>query len=241
MRLYPAIDLKGGEVVRLREGRMDDATHFGQSPVDWARHWSGLGFDWLHVVDLDGAFAGDARNREAVRAILGGFAGSVQLGGGIRSIDAIAGWLEAGLARIILGTAALRDPGLVIEAAERFPGQIAIGVDVRDGLVAVSGWAEQTDMPATELIQRFHAVGVAAVIVTDIRRDGLNQGANHALCEELAKASPIPVIASGGVSSLDDIAALRAIDKPPLDGAIIGRAFYDGTLDPKAALEAARR
>lgn len=238
MILFPAIDLKGGEVVRLKQGRMNDATRFGRSPAEWAAHWAAFGFDWLHVVDLDGAFAGQSRNGDAVEAIRAAFAGKIQLGGGLRDLDGIRHWLGMGIDRVILGTAALRDPALVHEAARVFPGQIAIGIDVRDGLVAVEGWAEQTDIEATSLVRAFHDAGVSAVIVTDIHRDGLNQGANSALCQQLAQASPIPVIASGGVSSLADLDALNAITAPPLEGAIIGRAFYDSTLDPKAALRA---
>jgi phosphoribosylformimino-5-aminoimidazole carboxamide ribotide isomerase len=236
MHLYPAIDLKAGEVVRLRQGRMDDATGFGRSPCQWAGHWSSLGFDRLHVVDLDGAFAGQSQNGEAVRAIRAAFSGFVQLGGGIRSEAHIARWLDAGVDRLILGTAALRDPALVLRAAKAHAGKIAIGIDVRDGCVAVEGWAEQTTVKATDLVQQFANAGVAAVIVTDIHRDGLNQGVNAALCAELAAASCLPVIASGGVSHLDDLSALKAITSPPIEGAIIGRAFYDATLDPQSAL-----
>jgi len=237
MIIYPAIDLKDGAVVRLKQGRMDDADVFSESPGDQAAAWGAKGFAWLHVVDLDGAFAGQARNGAAIEEIIAAFPGRVQLGGGIRTAEAVTYWLGRGVTRVVLGTAALRNPELVRQVAAARPGQVAIGIDVRDGRVAVEGWAEQTDMAATELVQRFHDAQVAAVIVTDINRDGLNQGANAELCAEMAAAAPIPVIASGGVSSPADIDALMAIRTPPLNGAIIGRAFYDGTLSPTDVLE----
>lgn len=235
MILYPAIDLKHGQCVRLLRGEMDKATVFGNDPAAQARAFAGAGCRWLHLVDLDGAFAGAPANGAAVTAILGAVTIPVQLGGGIRDRATIEAWLERGIARVILGTAAVRDPGLVREAARAHPGRIAVGIDARDGRVAVEGWAEATDIEALDLARRFEDAGVAAIIHTDIDRDGAMQGPNVAATAALARAVAIPVIASGGVASLADLAALKA-SGAPLDGAISGRALYEGRLDLRAAI-----
>ncbi len=235
MILYPAIDLKGGQCVRLLRGDMNAATVFGDDPAAQAARFESAGCRWLHVVDLDGAFAGRPANAEAVGAILGRVAVPVQLGGGVRDMGAIEAWLDRGVARVILGTVAVRDPGLVREAAREFPGQVAVGVDARDGRVAVQGWAETTELTALDLARRFEGAGVAALIYTDIDRDGAMQGPNVAATAALARAVSIPVIASGGVSSLDDLRALKACGAP-LDGAISGRALYDGRIDLAEAI-----
>ncbi|MBB5222216.1 phosphoribosylformimino-5-aminoimidazole carboxamide ribotide isomerase [Amaricoccus macauensis] len=235
MILYPAIDLKDGQCVRLLRGDMQAATVFGDDPAAQARAFAAAGCEWLHIVDLNGAFAGRPVNGDAVSAILGAVAVPVQLGGGIRDRAAIEGWLEAGVARVILGTVALRDPGLVREAARANPGRVAVGIDARDGMVAVEGWAETSDVTATDLARRFEDAGVAAIIYTDIDRDGAMQGPNVAATAALARAVSIPVIASGGVSSLDDLRALKE-SGAPLDGAISGRALYEGRLDLREAV-----
>ncbi|MEO1274077.1 MAG: 1-(5-phosphoribosyl)-5-[(5-phosphoribosylamino)methylideneamino]imidazole-4-carboxamide isomerase [Pseudomonadota bacterium] len=235
MILYPAIDLKDGKCVRLLRGDMDQATVFGEDPAAQARAFVDAGCAWLHVVDLDGAFAGDARNRAAVEGILGAVDVPVQLGGGIRTRAAIDGWLEAGLARVILGTLAVRDPALVKAAAAAHPGRIAVGIDARGGRVAVEGWAEATELDATDLARRFEDAGVAAIIYTDIDRDGAMAGPNVKATAALARAVSIPVIASGGVSSLDDLKALKD-SGAALDGVISGRALYEGKIDLKAAV-----
>lgn len=237
--LYPAIDLKAGQCVRLIQGDMNKATVFSGSPADQARSFQEMGFEYLHVVDLDGAFAGQSENRQSVAAILKAVSMPVQLGGGIRTRDHVEAWLEAGISRLILGTIALRDPQFVKTCARAFPGQIAVGIDARDGLVAVEGWAEVSDIRAIDLARAFEDSGVAAIIVTDIGRDGLKTGVNVALTAELANAVTIPVIASGGVRSVEDITALRA-SGAPVSGSILGRALYDGDINPKAALDAAR-
>ena len=233
MILYPAIDLKQGEVVRLRRGEMREATVFNRDPADQARRFAGAGAAWLHLVDLDGAFAGTPVNRPAVAAILASVAIPCQLGGGIRDAATIDAWLAAGIARVILGTAALRDPALVRAACRRHPDRIAVGIDARGGKVAVEGWAETSEVAALDLAQRFADAGVAAVIFTDVDRDGLLAGANLAATVELARALPIPVIASGGVAALDELTALKAAG---VAGAIVGRALYDGTIDLRDAL-----
>ena len=233
MILYPAIDLKQGEVVRLRRGEMREATVFNRDPADQARRFAGDGAAWLHLVDLDGAFAGTPVNRPAVAAILASVAIPCQLGGGIRDAATIDAWLAAGIARVILGTAALRDPALVRAACRRHPDRIAVGIDARGGKVAVEGWAETSEVAALDLAQRFADAGVAAVIFTDVDRDGLLAGANLAATVELARALPIPVIASGGVAALDELTALKAAG---VAGAIVGRALYDGTIDLRDAL-----
>jgi phosphoribosylformimino-5-aminoimidazole carboxamide ribotide isomerase len=235
MILYPAIDLKGGQCVRLLRGAMDAATVFGDDPAAQARSFAAAGCAWLHLVDLDGAFAGRPMNRTAVEAILAAVAIPVQLGGGIRDRATIEAWLNRGVARVILGTAALRDPALVREAARAHPGRIAVGIDARDGKVAVEGWAETSATTATDLARGFENAGVAALIYTDIDRDGAMQGPNVAATAALARAVSIPVIASGGVSSLADLAALKA-SAAPLDGAITGRALYEGRIDLAAAV-----
>ena len=227
--LYPAIDLKDGQCVRLLRGEMDKATVFSDSPADQARAFREAGFTHLHVVDLNGAFEGKAVNRAAVEAILSATDAPVQLGGGIRTRAQIDAWLEAGISRVILGTAALRDPELVKEAARALPGKIVVGIDAKDGHVAVEGWAETSDMKATELAKAFEGCGVAAIVATDIGRDGLKTGVNVPFTAELANTVSIPVIASGGVASVDDIRALMAADAP-IAGSILGRALYDGDI-----------
>jgi phosphoribosylformimino-5-aminoimidazole carboxamide ribotide isomerase len=233
MILYPAIDLKQGAVVRLRRGEMREATVFNRDPADQARRFTAAGATWLHLVDLDGAFAGKPMNRRAVEAILGAVSIPCQLGGGIRDHATLDAWLEAGLARVILGTAALKDPALVREACRRHPGRIAVGVDARGGRVAVEGWAEASEVTALDLALRFADAGVAALVFTDVDRDGLLAGANIAATAHLAAVLPIPVIASGGVAGLDELTALKAAG---VAGAIVGRALYDGRIDLAAAL-----
>ena len=230
MILYPAIDLKDGQCVRLLRGDMAQATVFGADPAAQARAFAQAGCRWLHLVDLNGAFEGAPVNGAAVEAILAAVTVPVQLGGGIRDRATLERWLERGVTRVILGTAAVRDPGFVREAAAAWPGRVAVGVDARAGMVAVEGWAETTDMTATDLARRFEDAGVAAIVYTDIERDGAMQGPNVAATAALAQAVAIPVIASGGVSSLADLQALKD-SGAPLDGAISGRALYEGKLD----------
>jgi phosphoribosylformimino-5-aminoimidazole carboxamide ribotide isomerase len=234
--LFPAIDLKGGACVRLLRGEMDAATVYNRDPADQARRFAAAGCAWLHVVDLDGAFAGRAVNENAVRAILGAVRIPVQLGGGIRDMSAVDRWLEAGLARIILGTVALTDPALVKAACARHPGRIAVGIDARQGRVAVEGWAKTSSMAADELALRFEDAGVAAIVYTDIDRDGAKTGVNVEATAALARRITTPVIASGGVGSLADIERLKAHEKDGIAGVICGRALYDGALDLSAAL-----
>ncbi|QXX75796.1 1-(5-phosphoribosyl)-5-[(5-phosphoribosylamino)methylideneamino]imidazole-4-carboxamide isomerase [Methylovirgula sp. HY1] len=236
MILYPAIDLKSGECVRLVQGDMAKATVFNQNPAAQAEAFARQGFSHLHVVDLDGAFAGKPMNAVAVEAILSRTTMQVQLGGGIRDLATVEGWLGKGVARVIIGTAAVRDPDFVRDAARRHPGRIAVGIDARAGKVAVEGWAQTAEMTAVELGRRFEDAGVAALIYTDIDRDGILQGLNIAATLALAEAVAIPVIASGGLASLADIERLLAPDCAKLGGAIAGRALYDGRLDPAAAL-----
>lgn len=240
MNLYPAIDLKDGVCVRLLRGEMTTATSFNDDPADQALRFSAMGFEALHVVDLNGAFEGHSVNHNAVAAILDVMRAPVQLGGGIRDIYGVERWLDAGVSRVILGTAAVRDPAFVKDAARMFPGQVAVGIDARDGRVAVQGWAETTDMRAVELAKAFEGCGVAAIIVTDISRDGLKTGVNVDLTGELADAVSIPVIASGGLKNVADITALKQRKGTPIEGAILGRALYDGDIDPTEALLAAR-
>ncbi len=230
MILYPAIDLKDGQCVRLLRGAMDEATVFGDDPAAQARAFAAAGCRWLHLVDLDGAFAGRPVNEAAVEAILAAVAIPVQLGGGIRDRATIEAWLEKGVARVILGTAALRDPELVRAAARAHPGRVAVGIDARDGRVAVEGWAETTATLATDLARRFEDAGVAAIVYTDIERDGALAGPNVAATAALARTVAIPVIASGGIASMADLRALKQ-SGAPLDGAISGRALYEGRLD----------
>jgi len=234
--LFPAIDLKEGGVVRLAEGDMGRATVYSDEPAAQAEAFQRLGFEWLHVVDLDGAFAGRSVNGEAVSAILGRVSLPVQLGGGIRDMGAIEAWLARGVTRVILGTAAVRDPALVREAARRHPGRVAVGVDARGGRVAVAGWAEASELTALELARRFEDAGVAAIIYTDIARDGLLTGLNLEATRALAEAVSVPVIASGGLASIDDVRALAAAPNRAIAGAVTGRALYDGRLDAREAL-----
>jgi phosphoribosylformimino-5-aminoimidazole carboxamide ribotide isomerase len=231
--LYPAIDLKQGNVVRLRRGDMAEATVFSRDPAAQARTFVAAGAQWLHLVDLDGAFAGKPMNRQAVEAILAAVPIPCQLGGGIRDLAVLEAWLQAGIARVILGTAALKDPALVREACRRHPGKVAVGIDARGGKVAVEGWAETSEVAVLDLALRFADVGVAAVIFTDVDRDGLLGGANVAATAHLAACLPIPVIASGGVSGLAELSALKTAG---VAGVIIGRALYDGKIDLKDAL-----
>lgn len=237
MILYPAIDLKDGKAVRLFKGDMDKATVFNDDPAAQAMEFVAAGCEWLHLVDLNGAFAGEPVNAAPVDAILARAQVPAQLGGGIRDMATIAMWLEKGLARVILGTVAVENPALVREAAKAFPGQVAVGIDAREGRVATKGWATETDVMVTDLARSFEDAGVAAIIYTDINRDGAMQGPNVEATAALARAVTIPVIASGGVSSLDDLIALRDCGVA-LNGAISGRALYDGALDLGAALAA---
>lgn len=236
MILFPAIDLKEGRCVRLKQGDMDQATIFNDDPAAQAATFESQGFQWLHVVDLDGAFAGKPMNAAAVEAILERVRFPVQLGGGIRDMKTVEGWLAKGIARVIIGTAAVRDPGFVREAAKAFPGKVAVGIDARDGFVAVEGWAETSALAADDLGRRFEDAGVAAIVYTDIARDGMLQGINWDGTIALAHALTIPVIASGGLASMADIERLCAPDAAILEGAITGRALYDGRIDPAAAL-----
>ena len=237
MILFPAIDLKEGQCVRLQRGLMEKATVFSDDPAAQAQAFAVAGFEWLHVVDLDGAFAGTSRNGPAVEAILKHCGLPLQLGGGIRDHAAIEGWLEKGVTRVILGTVAVRNPALVREAARAHPGRIVVGIDAKAGRVAVEGWAETSDMAATDLARAFEDAGVAAIVYTDIDRDGMLQGLNLPSTLELARAVSIPVIASGGLADIHDIERLLEPEAALLEGAIAGRALYDGRLDPKAALE----
>ncbi len=236
MILYPAIDLKDGQCVRLLHGEMEAATVFSDDPAAQARAFEAAGCEWIHLVDLNGAFAGRPVNAAAVEAILSAVSVPAQLGGGIRDMATIEMWLGKGLARVILGTVAVENPDLVREAARAFPGQVAVGIDARGGRVATKGWATETDVMLTDLARSFEDAGVAAIIYTDILRDGAMKGPNIAATEALARAVSIPVIASGGVSSLADLTALR--DTGVIAGAISGRALYDGAIDLAAALRA---
>ncbi|MGV3548154.1 1-(5-phosphoribosyl)-5-[(5-phosphoribosylamino)methylideneamino]imidazole-4-carboxamide isomerase [Rhizobium sp.] len=236
MILFPAIDLKDGQCVRLKLGDMDQATVYNPDPAAQAKEFEDQGFEWLHVVDLNGAFAGESVNGAAVEAILKATKNPVQLGGGIRTIAHIESWLSKGLSRVILGTVAVRDPALVIEACRLFPGKVAVGIDAKGGKVAVEGWAEASELGIIELAKRFEGAGVAAIIYTDIDRDGILAGINWNSTLELARETSIPVIASGGLASLDDIRRLAEPDARILEGAISGRALYDGRIDPAEAL-----
>jgi len=236
MILYPAIDLKDGQAVRLVRGEMDQATVFNDDPAAQAKAFVDAGCEWLHLVDLNGAFVGEPVNAAPVEAILKATKVPAQLGGGIRDMATIEAWLDKGLARVILGTVAVENPDLVREAARAFPGQVAVGIDARAGRVATKGWAEETDVMVTDLAKSFEDAGVAAIIYTDINRDGAMQGPNIDATADLARAVDIPVIASGGVSSLADLIALR--DTGVISGAISGRALYDGAIDLGAALSA---
>ncbi|MDZ4737911.1 MAG: 1-(5-phosphoribosyl)-5-[(5-phosphoribosylamino)methylideneamino]imidazole-4-carboxamide isomerase [Rhodospirillaceae bacterium] len=235
MILYPAIDLKEGAVVRLKRGAMDEATLYRDDPAAQARDFADAGAEWLHVVDLDGAISGRAVNGAGVDAILAAVSIPVQLGGGIRDMARAEAWIARGVARLVLGTAALKDPDFVRTACREFPGKVAIGIDARDGRVAIEGWAETSDMKVADLAKRFEDAGAAALIHTDIERDGMLSGVNVAATADLARATRLPVIASGGVASLEDLRALKAADAP-IAGVISGRALYDGRLDLGAAL-----
>jgi phosphoribosylformimino-5-aminoimidazole carboxamide ribotide isomerase len=237
MILFPAIDLKGGQCVRLKLGDMAEATVFNDDPAAQARDFAAQGFRWLHLVDLDGAFAGKPVNAPAVEAILAAIKIPVQLGGGIRDLGAIETWLGRGIKRVILGTVALRNPDLVKDACRRFPGRIAVGIDAKGGKVAVEGWAETSQLSAIDLARRFADAGVAAIIFTDVDRDGVLKGLNIEATLSLANAVNIPVIASGGLASIADIERLLEPDCAILEGAISGRALYDGRLDARAALK----
>jgi phosphoribosylformimino-5-aminoimidazole carboxamide ribotide isomerase len=237
LTLYPAIDLKDGACVRLRRGEMAEATVYSADPAAQARAWQDAGCRWLHVVDLNGAFAGESRNAAAVAAILAAASVPVQLGGGLRDMAAVTRWLEAGVSRVILGSAAVKNPELVRSACRAYPGRVAVGIDARDGLVATEGWAQSSSMTALELGLRFEDAGVAAIIFTDIGRDGMLGGLAVAQTMALAQRLTTPVIASGGVGSLADLAELKAADPDGrLDGVIVGRALYDGRVDAAAAL-----
>jgi len=237
LTIYPAIDLKGGKCVRLRRGEMDQATVYADDPAAQAVAWRDAGFRWLHVVDLDGAFAGRPVNADAVVGILAAVDTPVQLGGGIRDMAGVESWIGAGVRRVILGSAAAKNPTLVLDACRTFPGRIAVGIDARDGYVATEGWAETSTMPAGELGLRFEDAGVTAIIYTDIGRDGMLSGLNLDQTVDLATKLTTPVIASGGVGSLDDLAALRRVAAGTrIEGVIVGRALYDGRVTPSAAL-----
>jgi phosphoribosylformimino-5-aminoimidazole carboxamide ribotide isomerase len=238
LTLFPAIDLKGGQCVRLRRGEMDQATVYADDPAAQALAWQAAGFGWLHVVDLDGAFAGESRNTTAVRAILGTVRIPVQLGGGIRDLAGIEAWLGEGVARVILGSAAAKNPALTREACRLFPGRIVLGIDARDGRVATEGWAEAGSVSALELAAMYRDAGAAAIVFTDIGRDGMLAGLNIAATEAMARAVPVPVIASGGLASVEDVRAVRA-SPAGISGVILGRALYDGRITPPEAIAAA--
>lgn len=236
MILFPAIDLKDGACVRLKRGEMGTATVFNDSPADQAKRFAANGFGWLHCVDLNGAFAGRAVNADAIAAIRAAIDLPIELGGGIRDMAGVEFWLSAGITRVILGTVAAKNPGLVREAARAFPGRIVVGADAKDGKIATEGWADTTDLTPIEMGKRFEDAGVAAILYTDVERDGLLGGVNVAATAALARAVSIPVIASGGVGSIADIEALLAAGEPNIEGVVIGRALYDGRIDPAAAL-----
>lgn len=237
MIFFPAIDLKGGNCVRLVHGDMDQATVFNDDPAAQAQAFADAGCTWLHMVDLDGAFAGKPANADAVSGVLDRVDMKVQLGGGIRNMQTIEGWLERGLSRVILGTVAVRDPQLVRDACKAFPGQVALGIDARDGFVAVEGWADVTELKTEDLAKQFEDAGASALIFTDIGRDGAMQGPNLEATISLADAVDIPVILSGGVSSMDDLHQIKAEAADTFEGVISGRAVYDGRIDPRAAVE----
>ncbi|MGC6399817.1 1-(5-phosphoribosyl)-5-[(5-phosphoribosylamino)methylideneamino]imidazole-4-carboxamide isomerase [Sphingomonas sp. FW199] len=240
LTVFPAIDLKGGQVVRLAEGDMARATVYGDDPAAQALLFADAGADWLHMVDLDGAFAGRSVNGEAVASVIAAFPGKVQLGGGIRSMESVERWIGLGVQRIVIGTAALTDPDLVRTAARAHPGRVVVGVDARDGMVATHGWADVSDVSVTDLARRFEDAGVAALLFTDVGRDGLLKGCNVHATAALARAVSIPVIASGGVAGIEDIHALKPHVAEGIEGVITGRALYDGRLDLAEAIRVAR-
>ena len=235
MILFPAIDLMAGRSVRLLRGARDQATIYGPTPAQTAAAFEDRGCQWLHIVDLDGAFSGDSKNALAVSAILDSVSIPLQLGGGIRDLEAVEHWMDAGVSRVIFGTAAVESPELVKESCRRFPGRVAIGIDARDGMVATRGWVRQTEIPAVDLVKRFEDLGVSAIIYTDILRDGAMQGPNIEATAAIANAIGIPVIASGGISSLGDLELLRACSAT-LEGVIVGRAIHEGVIGPADAL-----
>lgn len=241
MIVFPAIDLKQGQVVRLAEGDMSRATVYGDNPAAQAMLFAGAGSQYLHVVDLDGSFAGSAQNREAVEAILAAFPGHVQLGGGIRMAQAVEGWFNLGVSRVVMGSAALKDPQFVKDMAKAFPGGIVVAVDAKDGMVATEGWADVSDVAVVDLARRFEDAGVASLLFTDIGRDGLLKGVNIDATVDLARRVDIPVIASGGVKGLDDIRLLAIHAADGIEGVITGRALYEGRLDLAAAIQMAER
>lgn len=241
MIVFPAIDLKAGQVVRLSEGDMDRATVYGDNPAAQALLFAEAGAQHLHVVDLDGSFAGRAENREAVEAIIAAFPGYVQLGGGIRTAQAVEGWFDLGVARVVMGSAALKDPEFVRDMAKEFPGGIVVAVDAKDGMVATEGWAEVSDVEVVDLARRFEDAGVAALLFTDIGRDGLLKGVNIDATVDLARRVDIPVIASGGVKGLDDIRMLALHADDGIEGVITGRAIYEGKLDLATAIAMANK
>ncbi|MBX7528595.1 1-(5-phosphoribosyl)-5-[(5-phosphoribosylamino)methylideneamino]imidazole-4-carboxamide isomerase [Qipengyuania vesicularis] len=236
MIVFPAIDLKAGQVVRLAEGDMDRATVYGDNPAEQAKLFAGAGARHLHVVDLDGSFAGAARNREAVEQIVSAFPGHIQLGGGIRTREDVEGWFDAGVSRVVMGSAALKDPEFVKDMARAYPGGVVVAVDAKDGMVATEGWADVSDVPVIDLARRFEDAGVASLLFTDIGRDGLLKGVNIDATVDLARQVDIPVIASGGVKGLDDIHVLKLHENEGIEGVITGRALYDGRLDLATAL-----
>jgi phosphoribosylformimino-5-aminoimidazole carboxamide ribotide isomerase len=240
LTLYPAIDLKGGRCVRLSQGDFDKATIYNEDPADQAKTFVAQGFGWIHVVDLDGSVEGRAVNGAAVSAILKTAPVPVQLGGGVRDMAAVARWLEAGISRVILGTAAVREPEFVKKAAALYPEQIAVGLDVRDGKVAVQGWLEDSGLSALDVAKRFEDAGVAALVVTDISRDGMLTGVNPEVFGQVADAVSIPVIAAGGMTTVADIETLRRRKGAPISGAVLGKSLYAGTIKPAEALAAAR-
>jgi phosphoribosylformimino-5-aminoimidazole carboxamide ribotide isomerase len=239
MILFPAIDLKDGRCVRLKRGLMADATIFNDDPADQARRFQQAGFKWLHCVDLDGAFAGHSANGAAVRAIRSAIDLPIQLGGGIRDMATVEAWIEAGITRVILGTAALTNPRFVKDASSSFPGRIVVAADAKGGKVATEGWANVSELTPTDFGRRFEDAGVAAILFTDVDGDGLLQGVNVGATAALARAIRIPIVASGGVGGLADIEALLAVNEPNIEGVVIGRALYDGRIDASAALKLA--
>lgn len=240
INLYPAIDMKDGKAVRLFKGRFDEITIYDDNPVNRAKSFADMGFKYLHMVDLDGALAGKSVNIEVVKNVRKAIDIPIQLGGGIRTIETIENWLSIGVTRVILGTIAAKNPDFVKEAAIKFPNQIAVGIDAINEFVAVEGWAETTDIAATELAKRFEGAGVAAIIATDIARDGTKTGINVEFTQKMANAVSIPIIASGGLKSVEDIHAIRASQGTPIEGAILGKALYDGLINAAEALEAAQ-